>query len=59
MDPESRRRELYALLGDLPDRHRPITARTVAEEVRDHYVLEKLVLDLNGIEDVPAYFVRP
>ena len=59
MDPESRRRELYALLGDLPDRHRPITARTVAEEVHDHYVLEKLVLDLNGIEGVPAYFVRP
>ncbi|MDP6775217.1 MAG: acetylxylan esterase [Candidatus Latescibacteria bacterium] len=59
MDPESRREELYGLLGDLPDRHRPIAARTVGEEVRDRHVLEKLVLDLNGIEEVPAYFVRP
>jgi hypothetical protein len=28
-------------------------------EERASYVLEKLVLDLNGIEPVPAYFVRP
>ena len=56
---EERRRALYDLLGDLPDRSRPITARTVSEEVRGSYVLETLVLDLNGIEPVPAYFVRP
>jgi dienelactone hydrolase len=56
---ESRRTELYALLGDLPDRHRPITAQTLAVERRPEYVLEKLLLDLNGIEPVPAYFVRP
>ena len=55
----TRRRALYDLLGDLPDRSRPIGARTVGEEVRDSYVLETLVLDLNGIEQVPAYFARP
>src|ERR1035437_785256 len=46
-------------MGDLPDRSRPIGSRLVRREVREKYVLEKLVLDLNGIESVPAYFVRP
>jgi len=55
----ARRSELYALLGDLPPRNRPISARTVSTEERPKYVLEKLVLDLNGIEAVPAYFVKP
>jgi acetyl esterase/lipase len=54
-----RRAELYELLGDLPDRTRPISATTVDREERDGYVLERLVLDLNGIEPVPAYFTRP
>jgi pimeloyl-ACP methyl ester carboxylesterase len=56
---DQRRQTLNQLLGDLPDRTRPIGARTVSREVREKYVLEKLVLDLNGIESVPAYFVRP
>ena len=55
----ARRKELYDLLGDLPDRQRPITAAAVAIEETDEYVLEKLLLDLNGVEQVPAYFVRP
>jgi hypothetical protein len=54
-----RQRELYSLLGDLPERARPVSARLVSRETRDAYVLEKIVLDLNGIEPVPAYFVRP
>ena len=58
-DKHARRRELYALLGDLPDRSSPVEAHRVTEERREHYVLEKLVLELNGIEHVPAYFVRP
>ena len=58
-DKQARRRELYALLGDLPDRVRPVEAHKVLEERREKYVLEKLVLELNGIEHVPAYFVRP
>jgi len=56
---EQRRAELYGLLGDLPDRHRPIAAKTLSVEHRDGYVLERLVLDLNGQEDVPALFVKP
>lgn len=54
-----RRRLLYRLLGDLPSRRRRISVvRRIVEE-RPSYVLEKLMLDLNGIELVPAYFVRP
>jgi len=53
------REKLYSLLGDLPDRHRPISARLVGEEERDSYILETLELDLNGEEPVPAYFSRP
>ena len=54
-----RREELYRLLGDLPDRRRPISATLVAQEQREGYLLETLQLDLNGVELVPAYFVRP
>ena len=50
---------LYSLLGTLPDRNRPISARTVSTEERPGYLLETLVLDLNGLEPVPGYFVRP
>lgn len=53
-----RRAELLALLGALPDRQRPIAAHTRSMEVKG-YRLEHLELDLNGIEPVPAYFVRP
>jgi hypothetical protein len=56
---ESRRRELYGLLGDLPPRERPISARTLSVEERARFVLEKLMLDVNGLEPVPAYFVKP
>jgi dienelactone hydrolase len=54
-----RRRELYALLGDLPDRNRPITSKKLDQAERDGYVLETWQLDLNGIEPVPAYLARP
>jgi dienelactone hydrolase len=55
----ARRRELYSLLGDLPDRRRPIAATKRGEAERDGYVLETWELDLNGIEPVPAYLARP
>jgi hypothetical protein len=38
----ARRKELYALLGDLPDRNRKITAKTVSTEEKPGYILEKL-----------------
>ncbi len=53
------RQRLYALLGDLPARDRPIRAQLIDAGEHDGYWLEKLVLDLNGIEDAPAYFVKP
>lgn len=56
---ESERQALYALLGDLPPRDRAISARIVDQTEHDGYLLEKLVLDLNGVEDVPAYLVNP
>jgi len=58
-DASARRARLYELLGDLPPRERKITAQTLSIEERPGYVLEKLRLDLNGIEAAPAYFVRP
>jgi dienelactone hydrolase len=57
--PAQRRRELYGLLGDLPDRRRPIGGKKRNEEERDGYLLETWDLDLNGIETVPAYLARP
>ncbi len=57
--PGGRRAELYALLGDLPDRTRPVSGRKTKEAEHDGYMLETWVLDLNGIEAVPAYVARP
>jgi hypothetical protein len=59
MNPARDRQKLYALLGRLPERRRTISVNTIAVEEREGYVLEKLVLDLNGSEPVPAYFVKP
>ena len=59
MDTQTRREELYSLLGILPERGRPISATLVDTEERENYVLEKLVLDLNGEELVPAFFAKP
>ena len=57
--PASRRQQLYSLLGDLPDRARPVSAELIATEEGEAYVLEVLRLDLNDLEPVPAYFTRP
>ena len=56
--PGDRRRELYSLLGDLPDRKRPIGGKKRNEE--DATAPPRDVgFDLNGIETVPAYLARP
>jgi hypothetical protein len=55
----TRREELYRLLGRLPPRDRPVSAQLLATEDRGSYTLEKLLLDLNGEEPVPALFARP
>ncbi len=52
------RKKLYSLLGELPDRNRQISARVLETAEYKYYFLETLILDLNGIEEVPAYFTR-
>jgi dienelactone hydrolase len=54
-----RRRELWALLGDLPWQHRLGPATLVKKEKHDGYTLERLILDLNGEEPVPALLLIP
>lgn len=56
--PQQRRDLLYSLLGDLPPRDRPVACDLVKAVETEHYTLETLVLDLNGLEAVPAYFAR-
>jgi dienelactone hydrolase len=58
-DAADRRADLYRLLGDLPDRQRPVGGRLRGEAPRDGYVLETWDLDLNGLETVPAFVARP
>jgi cephalosporin-C deacetylase-like acetyl esterase len=58
-DQESRRQELYSLLGDLPDRDHPVSWKVLSVTREKTYTLERLLLDLNGIEAVPAHLVRP
>jgi hypothetical protein len=55
---ERRRKELRALLGDLPAPREP-KARTLGVEKHDGYTLERLELDLNGEELVPALLLIP
>ncbi|MBI3837806.1 MAG: acetylxylan esterase [Planctomycetia bacterium] len=54
-----RREELWDLLGDLPARNRPIGAKTLSSEKCEGFTLERLELDLNGIEPVPALLLIP
>ena len=56
---QRRRKELWNLLGDLPSEHEPAPARLIRTEKHDGYTLERLILDLNGIEPVPALLLIP
>jgi dienelactone hydrolase len=56
---EHRRKELWGLLGDLPWQHRPAPPKLLSTEEHDGYTLERLVLDLNGVEPVPALLLLP
>src|SRR4051812_38236244 len=56
---KSRREALWGLLGDLPWQHEPMQPRILRIEDHDHYTLQRLVLDLNGIEPVPALLLIP
>ena len=56
---QSCRKELWGLLGDLPWDHKPAPPKLIKTERHDGYTLERLVLDLNGIEPVPAILLIP
>lgn len=58
-DKGKQRQELYGLLGKLPERHRPFTVKTISLEEKGELIVEKLLLDINGLELVPAYFTKP
>lgn len=58
-DADTMRAKLYALLGDLPPRDRPIGSRVIEKRQMGDFEVETLLLDLNGIEPVPAYFLSP
>lgn len=57
--PASQRKELYALLGDLPPRGRKIGVESKGVDTAKGFHLERLVLDINGLEKAPAYFIKP
>src|SRR5512135_1085307 len=54
-----RRADLWALLGELPWDYRPAPPRLIKTEKRDGYTVERLILDLNGFEPVPALLLLP
>ncbi len=56
---ERRRAELWSLLGDLPWSHEPRPATLLKTEKGEGYTLERLLLDLNGLEPVPALLLIP
>jgi len=57
---QKRRREaLWGLLGDLPWPHQPASPKIVRTEDHEGYTLQRLILDLNGIEPVPALLLIP
>lgn len=56
---ERRRKELWSLLGDLPWQHQPAKPKLLSTEKHEGYTLERLALDLNGIEPVPALLLIP
>ncbi|WP_199856335.1 dienelactone hydrolase family protein [Lunatibacter salilacus] len=58
-DKDDLRKELYALLGRLPERDRPIRVEMISSEEVDGVIIEKLLFDINGQELVPAYFSKP
>ena len=56
---QRRRKELWSLLGDLPWPHQPAAPKLLSTEKHQGYTLERLTLDLNGIEPVPALLLIP
>ncbi len=56
---DRRRKQLWSLLGDLPWQHQTAMPKLLGTEKHQGYTLQRLVLDLNGIEPVPALLLIP
>lgn len=56
---QRRRADLWERLGDLPWQHEPAPPKLLRTEDHDKYTIEHLILDLNGIEPVPALLLIP
>jgi hypothetical protein len=56
---QAKRKQLWELLGDLPWNHQPGPPKLVKTEKHAGYTLERLTLDLNGLEPVPAILLIP
>lgn len=50
---------LHDFMGELPQPNGPISVKHISTENFTDFTVERLVLDLNGYEAVPALFVRP
>jgi hypothetical protein len=59
MGKEPQREKLSNLLGKLPDWNRPIHAEVISRSDTGEMIVERLLMDLNGYEKVPAYFTKP
>ncbi|QNF26696.1 dienelactone hydrolase family protein [Metabacillus elymi] len=55
----SQRKKLFSLLGDLPEKTDTVSVKKIRDLDKGTFLLEVLLLDLNGIDLVPAYFARP
>ena len=58
-DHDKQRQKLMKLLGDLPGKDAPIDCQLICRDENEKFVKESLLLELNGIEPVPAYFIKP
>ena len=59
MTKEKTRNKLFNLLGDLPPNDFKVSSKLIQKEEKNDFFIEKLKLDLNGIEPVPAFFISP
>ena len=53
------REELQQLMGALPDHRQRAAGKLLGIEDKGAFILERLILDINGYEPVPAVFTRP
>lgn len=53
------RQDLWSAMGELPASKGMVQVKKLSVEETETFYLERLILDLNGYEPVPAIFIRP